>query len=162
MGMKVFNLACEFEHRFEGWFGSAADYDEQFANGLLSCPVCGSRSVRKLLSAPRLNLGAVEQAPETSDRHSAATGRDTAPIPVAAPSVAQMQALLAKLARHLVETTEDVGERFAEEARRIHYDEAPARGIRGIATRAQAEALEDEGIEFLSLPGALIRKENLQ
>ncbi len=154
--MKVFNLACEHDHRFEGWFGSAQAFDEQRERGLVECPVCASKSVRKMPSAPRLNLSSghdPQAAPSPPE-----DGRMTA----AMPTPAQLQALWMKMARHLAETTEDVGERFAEEARRIHYSEAPERGIRGVATPEQRAELEDEGIEVLSFPLPAAAKEPLQ
>ena len=154
--MKVFNLACDQDHAFEGWFGSADDYDTQLAKGLLECPVCSSRSIRKLLSAPRLNLS---QAPEPQ-------------APSAAPAVAEraapsaqalaMQAMAMKVARAIMENTENVGERFADEARRIHYNEAPERGIRGVATAEQAQELADEGIDVMAFPMPALLKEPLQ
>lgn len=146
--MKVFNLACEHDHAFEGWFASAEDYDRQLARGLLECPTCASRTIRKLLSAPRLNLSA-QSAPEPS-----------APAKPATPE--QAQAMLFKLARHIMANTEDVGARFAEEARRIHYKEAPERGIRGQASAEEARELAEEGIEVMALPLPAAVKEPLQ
>jgi hypothetical protein len=145
--MKVFNLACEHEHTFEGWFASADDYDRQLAQGLIECPMCASKVIRKLPSAPRLNLS---------------TSPGSTPEKPAAPTADQIQAMWMKMARHLLSNTEDVGDRFADEARKIHYREAPARGIRGVANPEQAAELEEEGIEVFSfpLPGAL--KEPLQ
>jgi hypothetical protein len=142
--MKVFNLACEHDHPFEGWFASAEDYDDQLGRGLLECPVCASRQVRKMLSAPRLNLSSADSAPAV------------APTPEAA------QAMMLRLARHLIKNTEDVGERFAEEARRIHYKEAPERGIRGQASAEEARELAQEGIDVLALPMPALLKEPLQ
>jgi hypothetical protein len=146
--MKVFNLACEHDHGFEGWFASAEDYDSQLARGLLECPTCASRSIRKMLSAPRLNLSA-QSAPESP-------AADTPAHPAAA------QALLFKLARHIMANTEDVGARFAEEARRIHYQESPERGIRGQASAQEARELAEEGIEVMALPLPAAAKEPLQ
>jgi len=146
--MKVFNLACEYDHAFEGWFASAEDYDSQLAGGLLECPTCASRTIRKLLSAPRLNLS---------------TQGQQAASPATTPSdAAAAQALLFKLARHIMANTEDVGSRFAEEARRIHYKEAPDRGIRGQASAEEARELADEGIEVMALPVPAAAKEPLQ
>jgi hypothetical protein len=138
MSMKVFNLRCAHDHAFEGWFGSAEDFDSQAQRGLVECPVCGDRAVSRLPSAPRLNLSGAQ-----------ATGQ---PPAQATPTAEQLQALWLKVARHIRESTEDVGQRFAEEARRIHYREAPARGIRGVATSEEAESLADEGIEVFSFP----------
>jgi len=144
--MRVFNLACSSEHTFEGWFGSAEDYDTQCARGLLECPVCGDRAVRKMPSAPRLNLSSSGQtgAPQ------AKTGASATPTPTPTPE--QVQALWLKMANFIRANTEDVGERFAVEARRIHYQEAPERAIRGVATPREAAELADEGIEVMSFP----------
>ncbi|WP_338847976.1 DUF1178 family protein [Massilia sp. W12] len=133
--MKVYNLRCEAGgHGFEGWFASQADYEQQKASGLLCCPVCGSAQVEKTLSAPRLNLkGGHSQAEEKS------------------PAL-QAQARLLQLARELIANTEDVGERFAEEARKMHYQESEARNIRGKVSADEREALLDEGIAVLPLP----------
>ena len=138
--MKVFNLACASDHLFEGWFGSSEDYDSQCARGLLECPVCGDRTVRKMPAAPRLNLSSAEPA-----RQVPASAGQT-------PSREQVQALWLKMANFIRANTEDVGERFASEARRIHYQEAPERGIRGVTTPEEAAELADEGIEVMSFP----------
>jgi hypothetical protein len=150
--MKVFNLACEHDHRFEGWFGSADDYDTQLADGRLERPLCGSGDIRKMPAAPRLNLSA---APATT-----APAAPSAQRPAASPQ--EMQAMFVRMARHLIENTEDVGERFAEEARRIHYRESPERSIRGIASREEAQELTDEGIEVFAFPLPAVAKEPLQ
>jgi hypothetical protein len=143
--MKVFNLSCENEHPFEGWFASADEFDRQLQVKLVECPVCGSHAVRKLLSAPRLNLGA--EAPETNAKQAVAMSND-----------ATMQGMLLQMARHIHANTEDVGERFPEEARRIHYEEAPKRSIRGLASRDDAAQLADEGIEVMPVPfGSLLK-----
>lgn len=153
--MKVFDLACSHDHRFEGWFGSAEDYESQLERGLIECPMCASRSIRKLPSAARLNLsGAAEKgAPGMPAGPAASSG---------APDPRAVQAAFMKLARRIVESTEDVGERFADEARRIHYREAPERGIRGIASPEQARELADEGIEVMSFPMPVGLKEPVQ
>jgi hypothetical protein len=145
--MKVFNLGCDNEHAFEGWFASGEDFDRQQQAEQVECPVCGSRAVRKLLSAPRLNLGAA--APES--RQPVAMGNDAA-----------MQAMLLQMARHIQANTEDVGERFPEEARRIHYNESPKRSIRGLASRDEAAQLNDEGIEVMPVPFGNLLKNPVQ
>jgi hypothetical protein len=146
--MKVFNLTCELEHSFEGWFASHDEFDRQLAGGLVECPVCGSQAVQKLPSAPRLNISGAQEPP--------------AKEPVALPNAAAMRSMLAQMARHIVANTEDVGDRFPEEARRIHYEEAPQRSIRGVASKDEAAALEDEGIEVMPLPLAELLKNSLQ
>jgi hypothetical protein len=136
--MKVLNLQCTHRHAFEGWFGSEDDFQAQLERGLVECPICGDTAIGKLPSAPRLNLGA-QPAP-------------TAKQDVAAMPDASLQAAWLKMVRHVMTNTEDVGERFAEEARRIHYGESEERGIRGQASRKETEALLDEGIGVLPLP----------
>jgi hypothetical protein len=145
--MKVFNLSCDNEHPFEGWFASADDFDRQQEARLVECPVCGSHAVRKLLSAPRINKGAL--APQDKQ-------------PVAMPNDAAMQAMLLQMARHIQANSEDVGERFPEEARRIHYQEAPKRSIRGLASSEEAASLADEGIEVMPVPFSDLLKNPLQ
>ncbi len=120
--MKVFNLACEHEHRFEGWFGSAEDYDAQLARGLIECPVCANSTIRKLPAAPRLNLSGASEKP-------AVPARGTEAKPLAEPPDPRvLQAMFMKMARALVENTEDVGDRFADEA----GPRAGRRGDRGV------------------------------
>jgi hypothetical protein len=138
--MKVLNLRCPQDHRFEGWFASDEDEGSQRERGLLSCPLCGDKDVQRLPSAPRLNLGAAAPAEA-----------------VALPQPGDLQAQWLRAVRQMMERTEDVGGRFAEEARRIHYGEVQQRGIRGQASPSEAEALRDEGIEVmaLALPAAL-------
>ncbi len=145
--MKVLDLRCAHGHGFEGWFASEDDFQSQHDRGLLECPLCGDHGIHRLPSAPRLNLASARE-PATAP----AAGRESvaqAPQQGLPPDV---QAAWLRVARHLMAHTEDVGERFAEEARRIHYGETEARGIRGQVSREEREALQDEGIETLSLP----------
>ncbi len=144
--MKVLDMACGQQHVFEGWFASEDDFAQQHARGLVSCPLCGDTAIQKKLSAPRLNLGA---QPEPKER--APAGRQE--VAVSAPSEEQvaMQAAWLALARRVVANTEDVGPRFAEEARRIHYGETEERGIRGQATREETQALQEEGIPVMQM-----------
>jgi hypothetical protein len=151
MAVIVFNLSCAAEHKFEGWFASGEDFDTQRERGLLSCPLCGSATVSKELSAPRLNLIPADQAKR---RHPAE------PQPVALLGSPEQRAL-GELIRRVIENTEDVGPKFAEEARRIHYKETEARSIRGVATPDEAQSLADEGIEVARLPVAVIDKSRL-
>ena len=159
MALKVFNLACEHDHAFEGWFTSENDYDSQVERALLRCPVCDSQTIRKTLSAPRLNLGAVEPAAPATPQ-AAQQGQQVQANMMPTPQ--QMQALYLRMARELAANTEDVGERFAEEARRIHYREAPERGIRGVTSQDEARELLDEGIGILPLPFGALVKDPLQ
>jgi hypothetical protein len=138
--MIVYQLACEHGHDFEGWFASADACDRQAAAGQLQCPACASKAIRKLPAAAHVHTsGAV--APSASDE-----SRLRAMVRAEA---------LALLRHYVASSTEDVGRRFPEVARRIHYREEEARGIRGKATRTEAEALSDEGIETFMLPAEL-------
>jgi hypothetical protein len=242
--MIVFNLQCDFGHRFEGWFASHASFDDQLRRGLVECPVCESRHIEKLLSAPRINRGVAferesdaqqrgsmingssgelraEAAGYAGAKHSggvfpggmlpggmdpgimregrsqSSAGRPGGKLPNgklpsgvrpggrpsksmqagaryagdpgandafahATPEQALAQAIWLSLARHVIENTEDVGSRFAEEARRIHYREAPDRGIRGQTTVEEAQMLAEEGIEVVSFPLPVAFKRPLQ
>lgn len=139
--MKVLNLQCRHAHGFEGWFASEDDFQDQLARGLVECPMCGDTQVAKLPSAPRLNLGAVEPSQPAAPKQEV----------MSAPN-AQLQAAWMQLVQQVMAHTEDVGERFAEEARKIHYGESEERGIRGQATKEETEALLEEGIGVLPLP----------
>ena len=145
--MIVFDLLCVDGHRFEGWFGSAGDFTEQKKNRLLSCPVCGAGHVERVPSAARLNLGAVEPVRSKSEPVPNQTGSMEGKDPFA---IAQM--LYSQMLDQLIANTEDVGNQFPEEARRIHYQEAPVRGIRGRATQEEHDALLEEGIEVARFP----------
>lgn len=142
--MIVFDLLCVGGHRFEGWFASAGDFASQKQRRLVACPVCGSAEVERVPSATRANLGAqppkVEKKPEkTPDME----GKD--PFAIA-------QMLYSRMLDELLTKSEDVGKQFPEEARRIHYKEAPARAIRGQATDQEHDELVDEGIPVARLP----------
>ncbi|MEO8298750.1 MAG: DUF1178 family protein [Burkholderiales bacterium] len=154
--MKVLNLRCEHDHAFEGWFGSEEDYVSQVERALLECPLCASKQVQRLPSAPRLNLGHAQSNEVRPAQNSNERGDDH-PVPAMLPQPTTpqhqaVQALWVQAVRHVLASTDDVGARFAEEARRIHYGEAEQRGIRGQTSREEAEALHDEGIEFFALP----------
>ena len=143
--MIIFELACGHGHRFEGWFASGEEFTRQQEQSLVACPVCDDAHIERLPSArvsvtkgaTRDNAPPAEPGEERQPSGGAAAG-----LPAEA---------IAKL-REIVRNTENVGRRFPEEARKIHYQEAPARAIRGQASRDEAQALTDEGIEFASLP----------
>ena len=163
--MKVFDLRCAHEHTFEGWFGSEDDYLAQQARGLVTCPVCGGAEIVRMPSAPRLNLsGATARAARTArtDGAPAVPDRSEAVSPDAGKAKHALQALWMKAVRHVMANTEDVGSNFAEEARRIHYQEAPERNIRGTVSRDESEALADEGIDVMPLPIPEGLKDTLQ
>ncbi len=130
-------LSCENSHEFEGWFAESADFERQKALGLLTCPVCGSESVSKLLMAPSVSTSRKKEA-----THALAVDEaQKASFMKLKEAVAAIRA-----------NSEDVGERFPEEARKIHYGEADARGIVGQASPTEAKALIEEGIAIAPLP----------
>ncbi len=132
--MKVLNLRCENGHGFEGWFASDDEFMDQNGRGLVECPMCGDKVISRMPTAPRLNLSGQREAPP------------------AEPTSVDMQAAFLQAVRQMMANTEDVGERFPEEARRIHYGEVEQRGIRGEATPDERQALLDEGIEVVPIP----------
>jgi len=141
--MIVYELACTNEHRFEGWFASADDYARQRETSLLRCPMCDDATIERRPSA-NVQVGrAMVPAGERPER------KDN--------TVVGGEADAMKLLRRLIEKTDNVGAAFPEEARKIHYEEVPQRAIRGQATREEADALREEGIDFMSLPSVLTR-----
>lgn len=142
-------LTCDRDHAFEGWFRDSAAFDAQRLAGDIACPACGSHAVEKSIMAPAV-----------STRRDAPAQAAPAQVPVAAPGLrsapdpkmAEMIETLRRLKRHVTENSEDVGARFTDEARKIHYEEAEARAIHGVASPEDAKALLDEGIEVLPLP----------
>jgi len=132
-----FSLICDQGHDFEAWFRDSADFETQNRRGLLECPACGSARVSKALMAPAV-----------------ATARKREDVAVATGNAAQREVMakLQEMARALKKTGEDVGERFPEEARKIHYGEADPRGIYGKATPDDVSSLLEEGVGILPLP----------
>jgi hypothetical protein len=133
--MIKYALTCEHEHAFEGWFGSSADYDDQQGRGLLECPVCATKAVRKQIMAPA--LAGVRQ-----------TVQDEQP----GPSRAVMMEAMGRLRRHVEETFDDVGDAFATEARAIHEGRAEERGIYGQASAKEVRKLVEDGVPIAPLP----------
>lgn len=162
--MKVLNLRCSFDHHFEGWFASQDDFQSQLDHAQLECPMCGDKSVQRLPSAPHVvtsSSRALAPASESpvSSRGAAAAGLPAVPpampTPSAAPSgvdPAAFQSAMMRAVQHIITHTDDVGPRFAEEARRMHYGETDERPIRGQATSDEAKALHDEGIDVMAFP----------
>lgn len=155
--MKVLDLQCSHGHTFEGWFASEQDFVSQCARALVACPVCGDASVHKKLSAPRLNLSGAKPPVEPQDHQALGVAQPAGNAPVELPLLSpELQQALhqawVQVAKHVVATTDDVGDRFAEEARRIHYGETEERGIRGQATPDEARELVEEGIALVALP----------
>lgn len=139
--MIVFDLKCGEAHVFEAWFGSSIDYETQKERGLLACPLCGNAEIAKAVMAP-----AVPAKSNTRD--------ETRPVTVAGGEdtrIKQMLGTLAEMQKSMIESSEYVGGRFAEEARAIHYGETDARGIYGETSADEAAQLRDEGIEAMPL-----------
>jgi hypothetical protein len=141
-----YTLRCEQDHTFEAWFRSSADYDRAAANGDNECPLCGGRKIEKAPMAP--SVARMDKGGEKT-----AGGNEKVTL-AAAPDPREMalRAALKELRQKVTENAEYVGDRFAAEARRIHYNESDARGIYGEATGEEAKALAEEGIEFQPLP----------
>lgn len=133
--MIQYTLTCEARHQFDAWFRNAAAYDAQAEQGILTCPICNSTKVEKALMAPAVSTG--------GDKVSFATGH---------PEHAKFVDAMRTLRRKMTAEADYVGDKFAEEARKIHYKEAEARGIYGEATRDEVTSLAEEGIEFMPLP----------
>jgi hypothetical protein len=143
--MIVFDLLCARSHRFEGWFASAQDFDLQKERGLLACPSCGSVEVQRVPSASRFNLGAPAPQPPAKAPQKTPEMEGKDPFAIA-------QILYSRMVDELLTKTEDVGGAFPAEARRIYYQESPARAIRGQASEKEHQELLDEGIPVARLP----------
>jgi len=146
--MIIFDLRCSRGHSFEGWFASGDEFTRQQAKQFVRCPVCDDASVARLPSA-KVRVSKSEVV----------TREPTPPAPTSDAIAGLSPEFLAKM-REVVRNTENVGARFPEEARKIHYNEVPARAIRGQASRDEAQALSEEGIEFASLPPFLAQDSN--
>ena len=169
--MIKFTLLCDKGHDFEGWFSSNDDFDQQKKRGLVSCPMCDSPHVDKALMAPSVNVKRdYDAAPIIIDTPTAASAAPTsipapqstvsAAVPPAAPAptpeqVEQLAAqieVMREFRKEVLKTSEDVGEKFTEEARKIHYGETEKRGIHGEAKLDDIKELVEEGIDILPLP----------
>ncbi len=153
-------LACDKGHAFESWFQSSAAYDRQVKRGLVTCPVCNSATVDKAIMAPRIS-GAKKHggAPPPLPAANAPAAETPAPVaetpaPVAmvSPQERELRKKLKEVREHLIKNADYVGQKFPEEARKMHYGEIEHRSIYGEATPDQAKELHEEGIEFHPLP----------
>jgi hypothetical protein len=156
-----YTLVCDKRHEFESWFANSAAYDKQAKRGLVTCPLCGSAKVEKAMMTPRLARADMpsprKQSPAPplpASPREAAPAATPAPTPVAmiSPQEQEFRQKLRELRDHLVKNAENVGPRFPEEARKMHYGEAEHRSIYGIASPEDAKELHEEGIEFSPLP----------
>lgn len=145
--MIIYDLSCDNDHRFEGWFRSADDFETQLGNRFVRCPQCDSDRVHRVPSAVAIG----GKQPDPAAKPAADTGRVSTATALM-PAGEQIAAAYRQLVQAIMENSEDVGNAFADEARKIHYNEAPERSIRGQATADECEALRDEGIEIMNLP----------
>lgn len=163
--MKVYDLQCEQSHVFEGWFGSEEDYEQQQKRGLLSCPLCGSTQILRKLSAPRLNVsnlrepaaarGAVAEQKSVGPEASSSQEQNADVSSLPPEQLKAVQAKVLQQMRQWISASDDVGNQFADEARRMHRGEIPERPIRGETTAEEREALRDEGVPVMPIPDFL-------
>jgi len=149
-----YTLVCERQHDFESWFANSAAYDKQAKRGLVACPICGSSKVEKAIMAPRLARSDkridVPPAPPAAPVPAAA---DTpAPVAMVSPQERELRSKLKELRDHLTKNAENVGRKFPDEARKMHYGEIEHRSIYGEASPQEAKDLHEEGVEFHPLP----------
>jgi len=148
-------LACDKGHSFESWFADSAAYDKQVKRKLVTCPHCGSDKVEKAIMAPRLSTSKRRRAPiETAagETPPAAPPQTPAPVAMISPQERELRSKLKELREHLTKNAENVGGKFPEQARKMHYGEIEHRSIYGEATSDEAKDLAEEGIEFHPLP----------
>jgi hypothetical protein len=147
-----YSLACERQHVFESWFKNSAAYDRQAARGLVTCPLCGSAKVEKAIMAPALGRAARKRTPAAPEIPAAPATDEKTPVAMVSPQEREMRAKLKELRDHLTKNSDYVGQKFPEEARKMHYGEVEHRSIYGEASAEDAKELREEGIEFHPLP----------
>lgn len=144
-------LACDRRHEFEIWFKNSADYDRQAKRGLVACPICDSTRVEKAIMAPAIS-GARKRKPASMDVTAAIPQAENAPMAMLSPQETELRAKLKELRNHLTKNADNVGRKFPDEARKMHYGETEHRSIYGEASTDEAKKMLDEGIEFHPLP----------
>jgi hypothetical protein len=142
----LYNLVCDKRHEFESWFPNSSAYDKQARRGLVACPVCGSAKVDKAIMAPRL------ARKDKSTSAALVADEPAAPVAMISPQEQEFRTKLKELRDHLTANADNVGKKFPEEARKMHYGEIEHRSIYGEATPQDAKELHEEGIEFHPLP----------
>ena len=141
--MISYSLTCENAHKFDAWFGSADAYDAQQQRGIVTCPICDTTEVRKALMAPAV----------------ARSGSEKVALSIGHPQHAQLQAAMRAMREKVTSEADYVGDKFAEEARKIHFKDVEPRGIYGEATREEVAGLIEDGVDFMPLP-ALPEEQN--
>jgi hypothetical protein len=155
-----YTLICDKQHEFESWFANSAAYDKQTKRGLVTCPLCGSAKVEKAIMAPRLArtdteaaaIRAREPAEAAAESPSLPAPAEKTPVAMISPQEQELRKKLKELRDHLTRNSDNVGPKFPEEARKMHYGEIEHRSIYGEASPDEAEALAEEGIPFHPLP----------
>jgi hypothetical protein len=168
--MIVFNLSCSHEHKFDGWFRSMTDFERQADAELVECPMCGDTHITKHLSAPRINSGASEivaaehrASRGTDAKHAPPLHKDVQQDVMAASTMPRLQEHMLKQFKAFVRAnTENVGQAFAETARKMHYGEESFRNIRGRVSAKESIELREEGIETVALPPGIFLDEGVQ
>jgi hypothetical protein len=153
--MIKYTLVCDKKHSFESWFANSEAYDKQAKRKLVTCPVCDSAKVEKALMAPRLTAKGNKRKtgkPEAMPAITPTAVPDTTPVAIASPEEKEFRTKLKELRDHLVKNSDNVGQKFPEEARKMHYGETEHRSIYGEATPEEAKELIEEGVELLPLP----------
>ena len=155
-----YTLVCDKRHEFESWFANSAAYDKQVKRKLVACPVCNSTKVEKAIMAPRLGAAAKSKGapaeivapPEATTPPTRGPAQPVAPVAMMSPQEREFRTKLKELRDHLTKNADNVGAKFPEEARKMHYGEIEHRSIYGVASPDEAKALHEEGIEFHPLP----------
>ena len=145
--MVIYNLICRKKHSFEGWFPSFEEYQKQADKKQISCPTCGSKKVEKMPHACAVHLKKEEPAPPKKEPPEA-----QAAVPAVQLSPGEFKEMLIRVHHYVKENFEDVGTRFAEEARQIHNGKAEERPIHGTATVQEAQELAEDGVPVVALP----------
>ena len=146
-------LICKQGHDFESWFQNSTAFDKQAKRGLVTCPRCGSAKVEKAIMAPRLSSSKKHKAPaETPLSVPAAAPPEKTPVAMISPQGKEIRTKLKELREHLTKNADNVGQKFPEEARKMHYGDIEHRSIYGEASPKDAKDLAEEGIEFHPLP----------
>jgi hypothetical protein len=147
-----YSLRCTKDHEFEAWFRSSADYDRQAADNGVPCPICGDHRIVKAPMAPSIGRAGKDKSAQAPTPTASPAGSEEKVQLAADPRQQALIQAMRELRKKIVEGADYVGDKFAEEARKIHYQETEPRGIYGEATREEAEKLAEEGVEFAPLP----------
>ena len=147
-----YTLICDKKHQFDIWFGNSADYDKQRKRKLVTCPACGSTAIEKAIMAPAISRAGKRKAPSAPVANETVPAPAAEPVAMISPRELEFRAKLKELREHIVRNADNVGKKFPEEARKMHYGEIEHRSIYGEASPEEAKELHEEGIEFHPIP----------